>query len=475
MGEHVIIVGGGLAGLASAVGLASAGFDGQITLLESRPRLGGRAGSFRDQTTDEWIDTCQHVAMGCCTNLAQLATLTGLDDLFETQDELLFIGPEGQRCRFRADPLPAPFHLLRAFGSLRYFSLGERWRLCRDVARLANPCWAEDRGDSFAGWLSDHARTADLRDRFWDVILVSALSETADRIAVPYARQVFVEGFLAHRAGWRVQIPRVSLEALYGRRLVDWLTARGVTIRLQSGASRVHEEAGRVTGVALRSGEFLPADEFILAVPWHRAGSLLPESLRGGDWFARVANLESAPIASVHLWFDRRVMDVPHAVLIGRLSQWVFRRLDTTPASSSGEIAGDYLQVVISASRGIAGRSQAEVIGEVFTELASIWPEVAVARLVASRVVTEHRAVFSPQPGVDACRLSPQSPMANLQLAGDWTQTGWPATMEGAVKSGFRAAENVMRRRGASCMLVQPGLQPARLSRWLLGIGRPTR
>lgn len=468
MSQRVVIVGGGLAGLSAAAGLASAGVA--ATLLESRPRLGGRAGSFLDAETGEWIDTCQHVSMGCCTNLAHFARMVGIAELFATQDELLFIGPGGERCRFRDRSRPAPFHLTKAFDSLVWLSKDERRQLMRDVARLAHRHWAADQGLSFEQWLEQHAQTADLRERFWDVLLVSALSETAGRISVPHARKVFVDGFLTHRDGWRVQVPTVPLDELYGRRLTEWLKTRGVNVATGTGVAGLQEQGGLVTSVRLRSGETIPADEIILAVPWHRAPDLLPESLAEHPALSGIGELESAPITSVHLWFDRPVLDVPHAVLVGRLSQWVFRRagspVDTQPGARNAE--SHYLQVVISASHHLAPQSQMAVIDQVIAELASIWPQVQSAQLTSSRVVTEHRAVFSPRPGVDALRPPQATPIPNLQLAGDWTRTDWPATMESAVKSGFLAAENTLARLGTARSLVRPGLKPGWLPRLLL-------
>src|SRR5690606_7588805 len=270
-------------------------------------------------------------------------------------------GPGGERCRFRDRARPAPFHLTAAFDAMSWFSKPERRALMRDVGRLAHRRWAVDRGMSFEQWLDEHAQTTNLRERFWDVILISALSETAGRISVPHARKVFVDAFLAHRDGWRVQIPTVPLDEVYGTRLVEWLRARGVSVVTGAGISGVQEQDGLVTGVRLRSGEHRPADHVILAVPWYRAADLLPESLAQHPSLAGIGELESAPITSVHLWFDRPVLDVPHAVLVGRLSQWVFRRarlqpLAAEPASASTAQPG-YVQVVISASDHLARQS----------------------------------------------------------------------------------------------------------------------
>ena len=512
MGSRVVVVGGGLAGLSAAAVLTQQGLA--VTLLESRPRLGGRAGSFLDNETGEWIDTCQHVGMGCCTNLLHFTRLVGIDDLFREERELTFIGPQGERCRFRDNIGPAPFHLTRALMGLRYLTLGEKVRLGLDLRRLAHARWAKANDISFEDWLLKHSRSRDLRDRFWDVILVSALSESASCVSVSAARKVFVDGFLSHRKGWRVLLPTAPLDEIYGQRLTNWLTSRGTTVLMQTGVTQLEEQEGRVSGARLRSGELMRADEVILAVPWHRLADIVPPSLVNHPTVEAASQLKSAPISSVHLWFDRTVIDVPHAALIGRLSQWVFARVEsqgmrvesqtTVPseqggshrptefsdlgcdhspqATNNGPLTTDrlplsthhspltYLQVVISASHEVSAKPRAEVIAEVLRELGEIWPAIREASLVHGRVVTEHRAVFSPLPGSEAQRPVQQSPIPNLQLAGDWTRTGWPATMEGAVRSGYLAAENVLRRQGQSVSFVQPGLPVSRTASVLFGI-----
>ena len=206
----------------------------------------------------------------------------------------------------------------------------------------------------------------------------------------------------------------------------------------------------------------------------------MPESLRDQPQIAAIARLESAPIASVHLWFDRPITLLPHAVLVGRLSQWLFNRSDATamhdaigsPSNSGGAdafrtSAGYYYQVVISNARDLAARPQSEVVAQVVGELKAIWPWASEAQLQHSRIVVEHHAVFSPFPGSDEIRLPQQSPMTNLQFAGDWTRTGWPATMEGAVRSGFLAAENVLNHTGNPGRWLQPDF-PLEWPMWLL-------
>ena len=478
---RIVIAGGGLAGLAAAVALTERGLP--CELLESRPRLGGRASSFLDPVSGTSIDNCQHVSLGCCTNFRHFCETTGLAKFFRREATLHFIGPEGRVNRFSANSLPAPFHLAGAFARLSYLSWRDKLALARGLKALARGVTVEERRLPFSEWLARHRQTPAAISRFWHVVLVSALSESLDRIDVEHARKVFVDTFLSHRDGWFVEIPTVPLDSLYGGRLTDWLTSRGTTLRLQAAVERVEIEADRMSGLRLSSGETVSGDEFILALPFFRVRAVLPESLAAHRDLVGIERLEAAPISSVHLWFDRPITELPHAVLVDRLGQWMFNRtaLGTVspihaedsflrekhaPATSSGF----YYQIVISASRELAGQSREAILAQVLAELTSIWPETARATLLHSRQVTEHRAVFSPLPGVDALRPVQQSPIGNLQFAGDWTQTGWPATMEGAVRSGYLAAANVLARLGRPESVVRPDLPVGIWSRLLMGV-----
>ncbi len=464
---RVLIIGGGLAGLAAAVALAERRVPALV--LESRPRLGGRASSFLDSTTDAYVDNCQHVAMGCCTNFFHLMRTVGLAADFRREPVLYFIGPSGQPDRFAASNLPCPLHLAGAFGGLSYLTWSDKLAIANGLRALAKADDPQLEQKSFAAWLADQRQPPNAIDGFWHVVLVSALSETLDRIAVPQGRKVFVDGFLRHRDGWQVSIPTVPLEELYGSQLIAWLAERGVEIRLQAGVEELQMDDGSVVSVRLRDGSQIAAEEFVLAVPWQRVADLVPGELAAHPTVQNLAQLEAAPITSIHLWFDRPITDLPHAVLINRLSQWMFNRtaLSQSPPSAT---AGHYYQIVISASRDLAGRSQDDIRAAVVDELAAIWPATRDAKLLHQRLVTEHRAVFSVRPGSDALRPAQQSPVANLQFAGDWTQTGWPATMEGAVRSGYLAVENVLRRHGQTPSVLQPDLPTSRLSRWLYGL-----
>ncbi|MBQ18671.1 MAG: hypothetical protein CMJ65_16290 [Planctomycetaceae bacterium] len=464
--DHVVVVGGGLAGLAAATALATQNIP--TTLFESRPRLGGRAGSFLDTSRDEWIDHCQHVSLGCCTNLAWLMETVGLDNLFRRDTTLHFVAPPTpgpsppEIHHLSTGPFPAPLHLLPALFGLKYLGRRHRRELRKGLVALARH---RDRADDppIGEWLARQGQSPMAVSGFWNVILVSALSESLDRISVSHARQVFVSGFLGHRRGWELLVPRVPLEEIYGRRLSEWLDRRGVTIRTGAGVARVEIRDDRPCGVRLKDDSFVAAERVVLAVPHHRVADLLPASLAASPSIARLSELETAPIAAVHAWFDRRFTELPHAVLVDRLGQWMFRR------EMSGE-AGDYVQVVISAAGHLGGRDRSEVIEDVLAELCRIWPAASSAQVLQSRLVIEHRAVISPLPETDSLRPPQQSSLAGLQLAGDWTRTGWPGTMESAVRSGLLAVENLLAQQGIAEPLLQPDLPTGRLARWLLGL-----
>lgn len=461
---HVVIIGGGLAGMAAAVAAVKADF--RVTLLESRPRLGGRASSFVDQSTGTTIDNCQHVNLGCCTNFLQFCQDTLISGSLQTERSLTFIGPNLRPHTLSASWLPAPLHLLPSFGRLSYLSWYDKWRLAWGLRALAHRRNAKSEM-LMSDWLVQQRQTPATISRVWQVVLVSALSETLDRISVRDARKVFVDAFLANRHGWEMQVPSEPLDTLYSQRVGDWLRTHQVDLRLQTGVSQVLIAGGRVQGVQLRDGSRIEADDVIVTVPAHLVSSLLPAELSQDPILRNLDQLEWAPISSVHLWFDRPFLPIPHATLVDRLSQWIFYR-GATPQPDGG--SAEYYQVVISASRTLAGRSQADIIADVVRELQEIWPESAQATLLRSRVVTEHKACLSMLPGNDRLRPSQTTIVENLFLAGDWTRTGWPSTMEGAVRSGNLAAEALCQRHGKPREFIHPDLPVSWLARLLFGI-----
>jgi squalene-associated FAD-dependent desaturase len=419
-------------------------------LLESRLRLGGRAGSFTDAGSGQTIDTCQHISMGCCTNFAHFCRTAGIAHLLERQPILWFITPDRRISRLRAGPLPAPLHLAGSFLRLHHLlpadKLGIVWGLY--CLRRTPP----DKEEPFLDWLMRHRQTERTVARFWGIVLTSTLNESPERIGLLYARKVFVEGFLGHRRAFEIEVPSVPLGRLYGEELLTWFARHGVCIHMGCGVRRLHVRDGRIGGVELREGEQMQADWYITAVPFDRLLDLLPQELIAAEpYFADLRRLETSPITSVHVWYDRPILHLPHIVLVDCLGQWVFNRGEVAPGEH-------YLQVVISASRQFLGMGHEEVQRQMLEELARLFPAAQAAKVIRARVVTEHAATFSALPGVDKWRPGQASPVPNLLVAGDCTATGWPATMESAVRSGYLAAEILLARRGRSERLLQPDL-----------------
>jgi squalene-associated FAD-dependent desaturase len=438
---RVAVVGGGLAGLAAAVALSDAACD--VHLFEARRQLGGRATSFRDPATGALVDFCQHVSMGCCTNLADFCRRTLIDRYFRREHTLYFVGPDGRIAQLAACRwLPAPFHLAPALLRLPFLSLGDRWRIARGLLKLARTNIDVEREPDVATWLRERGQTAEAIERFWSVVLVSALGETLDRVSLSAAKKVFVDGFMANRAGYEVVIPQRALSELFDQHVSKFLVARGVSLHLGTVVEGVGRRDDGLLSVRYAAEAPQAFDQVIVAVPWRQVGNLIAPELRPSlPWLEAVAGMESSPITGVHLWFDREITRLPHAVLISRLSQWVFNR---------GEQMGEdgrklyYYQVVISATRALAGQNREELVERICGELKSIWPVINEARLINAKVVTEQHAVFSMSPDLDRSRPSQTTSVPGLLVAGDWTATGWPSTMEGAVRSGYLAAEGVL-------------------------------
>jgi squalene-associated FAD-dependent desaturase len=428
--EDVIVVGGGLAGMAATAALASAGFH--VTLLEARPYLGGRASSFpirAREHTAEVIDNCQHVLLGCCRNLLDLYERLGVRDRIRFFKEYYFLEPGGRLSVLRAGPFPPPLHLASSFLRLRFLDLRSKLAVLRALAALKNEQLREDLDQiTMQDWLVEKRQPAAALKCFWRPVLVSAVNEELDRMAARHGFQVFLLAFLSSREAAQLGLPAVPLGELYAP--AAWAGLPTVKIRFRATADRILVRAGKACGV-LVNGERLDAAYVVAALPFERLPALVPEA--GVD----TTGFEYSPITGIHLWFDRPVTDLPYAALLGRTIQWFFNK--------SG---GSYLQVVVSASRELVRMSRSDIVELAVRELGEFLPAAKPARLEACHVIKELRGTFSARPGLEQLRPGPHTRLPNLFLAGDWTRSGWPATMEGAVRSGYLAAEAVARAAG---------------------------
>jgi squalene-associated FAD-dependent desaturase len=454
---RVALVGGGLAGLAASCALADSGF--QVTLFERRPFLGGRASSYQHPGTGEVVDNCQHVLLGCCTNLIEFYRRLGVQDKIRWYDALTFLEPGGRASVIGASWLPAPLHTAPAFLRAACLDLRDKLAIATAMATLAQSLPA-DNGETFLAWLQRHGQTERAIERFWKTILISALNEDLHRMSVSYAAQVVRESFLKSAAAGRMGVPTVPLTELYGT-AEAYIRARGGEVRLRNVVESFRAEPGEVT-LAI-GGNDADFDFAVLAASFDVLPRLLRQTSAAEPLRQSLGRFESSPITGIHLWFDRQISDLDHAVLLDRTIQWMFhksRLLDGT--KSAPESTGSYVELVVSSSKSLVEKSRQEIIDLALKELREFFPGARDANLVKATVIKEVHATYSPEPGVDAYRPPNETVWPRVFLAGDWTATGWPATMEGAVRSGYQAAECIARVSGLKdAAFLQPDLPAA--------------
>lgn len=470
---HVVIIGGGLAGMSAAAALSSCfGDEGtapKITLLEAKQITGGRAGSFQAAENETTVDYCQHVGMGCCTNLLHLLEQSGQIDQWRCERSLLFIGPGGQRCDFSATAwLPAPLHLAKAFHRLNYLSLAAKRSIASGIWTLMRmKDSAQRKFATMHEFLVSVNQTEEALSGFWDVILVSALGESTQRVAVAPARKVIVDGFLSNREAFHVWVPQQPLSVLFGEVLPTWLAEQNVDIQTGKRACDVRISKNQNTQpleieLADISRTVLQADQVVVAVPWHQLKRALGTSQSVIGNIDQLHRIPASPITGIHLWCDRPITQRTHAVFIDRLSQWLFR----PSFAESADASKHYHQVVVSASRDLPSRK--DLPERVLADLIEVFPEATGARLIDARVITDPKSVFSVTEDVQALRPQAKTASQNIWLAGDWTATGWPATMESAVISGYRAAQCVAQQFGKDSQYEQSSLARGWLARALI-------
>jgi squalene-associated FAD-dependent desaturase len=457
----VIVIGGGLAGLSTGVALAEAGW--RVRLFEQRPFLGGRATSYV-LPDGEHVDNCQHVTLGCCTNLEDFYRRIGSAGKIKFFDRLLFQDPQGRTGEMQAGMLPAPFHMTGSFAGFAPLTLADKRSIAMamlDILRGKGHTADLDEpgGISMLEWLKRRKQTPGAIERFWRVVLVSALDEELDRTDARFGVDVFWKGFLSNRTGYRMGVPSVPLAELYDGCKTE-IEKRGGEVNLRMPVRAIHVENGAVAAVEFDGGRRESADAYVFALPHPAMAELANEEMKRLE--PRLGELDKigvAPITGVHFWFDREVMKEPFVTLLETTTQWIFNKSALYGTrNGAGKEKGQYLQLVISASYDLLQKPRQEIIDLCLKEVQQALPAAKDAKLLKATVIKEAAATFSPQPGVDRWRPTQETRIRGMFLAGDWTATGWPATMEGAVRSGYLAAEAVLRSVGTPRKFLQADL-----------------
>ncbi len=439
-GERTVLVaGGGLAGLAAACDLADSGL--RVTLIEKRPFLGGRAYSYKDKATGLEVDNGQHVFLGCCAEYIRFLKRLGVYDEVHLQKRLhvRVIDKVWGESTLRSASLPAPLHLLPSLLQFRSLSSSEKllamyaFARIRSVDRSRHP---ELDGVTFEQWLRAQRQSLHAIRSLWNLIIQPTLNEHISRVSADLALMVFQEGFLRSRTGANVGWAKVGLSTLLGEAARRYLEARGGKVRLSATLDRVEVHDADVSK-AIVDGEEFTADHYVLALPLERVLSVLPRALQSDRFFARISGLKTSPIVNVHIWYDGEVWDGDFAAFLNTPLQWAFNKskLWRHPADS-----GQYIDISLSGAREFMDMPAGDIISMFVKEMQSLFPAARGAEVRRALLVRQKDATFSPLPGVAALRPPQRTPITNLALAGDWTDTGWPATMEGAVRSGRQAA-----------------------------------
>jgi len=448
-GYDVIVVGAGLAGVAAAHALAADG--AKVLLLERRPEVGGRAYSYEHPALGEVVDS-QHVVLGCCTNLLDLVEQAGASGDIRWYDELTFLEPNGNRSVMKPGWLPAPSHQSMSFLRAPMLGLKDKLGIARGLAEFLRGYPADDT-ESFATWLTRTRQTERAIRHFWEPVIWGALNDVFERCSTKYAGKVFHETFLRSSQGGRLGVPAKPLTEFFAP-VLSHARELGVTVEQKSGVEAVTPQPDG--GWLVRAGEReFSARNVVLAMNFKETQRLV------GDLLPANGNFLSAPITTVHLWFDREVSELDHAVLLDTRIQWMFHKSRIRRWRSG---RGSYLELVISASWPELEMGRQEILASALKEAEVFFPKMYEANLLKSCVLKEARATFSVTPGLDAVRPSQQTALPGLFLAGDWTRTEWPSTMEGAVRSGRLAAGAVL---GNPQRFMAPEVKAEGLMRWL--------
>lgn len=440
----VIVIGGGLAGLSAAVDVASRGRS--TLVLEQRHHLGGRTHSIVHGPTGDVVDNGQHLMMGCYRETEWFLRAIGAHHLAHLQPHLriLFLHPTKSPAFLKCPALPPPFHLLAGLISLNSLSFADRFRLLRvgrELRRMPADVEPEIADLTVHEWLDSLGQSEENKKYLWDIIAIGSLNDHPRDASALLFYRVLRTAFLGRRLDSSLLLPRVGLTELFVDPAIRYLKVHGGSVQTGAGVQQLVTEAKRVAAVKLADGSIVEGRSFVSSVPWYAAKALLRDT-PAASVLPPDDSFRASAIISVNLWFDRQVMVGEFAALLDSRIQWVFNKSAILRASKT---ASQYLTLVISGASSMVDLSNDELMKIALDDLSRVLPEVRIATLQHSLVMKEKRATFSPLPGVERLRPSSATPLENLFLAGDWTDTGFPATIEGAVMSGRRAAELVDR------------------------------
>ncbi len=448
--HDVAVVGAGLAGLAATSALARAGAS--VVLVERKSFVGGRAYSYPHPALQEEIDS-QHVIVGCCTNFRQLCQVSGLSEEIRWYDGYDFMEPGGRVSRIAPSWLPAPAHTAPSFLRAPMLSFADKVAISRGLMTFLRG-YSRDDNQSVAAWLKQTRQTEQAIRHFWSPIVISALNDSLERCSMRYAGQIFYESFLKSPEGSRLGIPALPLSEFFGR-IVDDAGRQGALLRGKSGLQGI-ERSGELWRLRLADGGEISARQVVLALPFDQLSKILPAGLFAQLLPEGTAPFLHSPITTVHLWYDREITSHDHAVLLDSPIEWLFHKSRIRRWSAE---RGSYVELTTSASHAQLKQSREEILSTALGELQKFFPAAKTAVLRKSGVLKEAKATFSVLPGMDARRPAQKTCVEHLYLAGDWTRTGWPSTMEGAVRSGYLAAEAVAADAGSAESFLQTDLR----------------